>query len=341
MRRTILLSAALLAVTACRSLDRRDDVAAAVEPVSEARLRAHVEALVAIGPRPAADAEATRATLAYLRAQIEALGLAPIEERFSDGGFRRQLVRSEGGGAGYVATLGEPRDQVNLLVELPGTDPSLPVAEWGAHYDSVGLSPGADDNASGAAVLLEMARVLAAHRGERTVRLCFFAMEEEGLRGSRHHADRLAERPETRVDGIVVLDMVGFASRAAESQRDPVPGILFFLGFGDVADFLLVAGNNASGALGNLVEEAIDAYAPGLPYYSANRMAGMFEDSKRSDHANYWRHGMRGVLLSDTAEFRNPHYHRPSDLPETLDYAFMHSVARACSAAALHWARME
>jgi hypothetical protein len=106
-------------------------------------------------------------------------------------------------------------------------------------------------------------------------------------------------------------------------------------------DFLVDAGNFASGWLGNLYEACADAYVPAARYYSVNRLAGWYADALRSDHASYWRAGLHAILLTDTAEMRNPNYHRRTDLPATLDYEFLRANARALAATILHWAGVE
>ena len=200
-------------------------------------------------------------------------------------------------------------------------------------------SPGADDNASGVAAALEIARLLVEHPPERTVRLCFFAAEEVDLRGSRIHVENLLARGET-VEGLFNLDAIGHASTEPDSQQAPVR-ILFVTWMPSTGDFVTVVGDWSSGPLGNLYEAAVDTYVPELPYYSANRIGGWFEDGHRSDHANYWRAGIPAVALSDTGEFRSPHYHAPSDTPDTLDFEFLDGVTRATAGAALHLAKLE
>ena len=89
------------------------------------------------------------------------------------------------------------------------------------------------------------------------------------------------------------------------------------------------------------IEGAAEAYVPELPYWSANRIGGYSENAGRGDHASYWAAGIPAAALHDTSELRTDTYHRPSDLPDTLDYSFLERVSRATAAAVLHWAELE
>jgi Zn-dependent M28 family amino/carboxypeptidase len=324
-----------LVLAGCASVSR-PEVGARIAEIEEARVRAHVRALADIGPRPAGDAEAARRTLAYIDGQLRALGLEPEEERF----VATVFVPEEAEAVVYLTT-GE-RELRNLLVELPGvTEPDV-ILEIGAHYDTVHGTVGADDNASGVAGLLEIARALAGARHERTLRLCFFAGEENGpsggLRGSGAHVERILDEEARREHhGILVLEMIGYATDEPDTQATPVR-IPLVLWPPDQGNFIAVVGNMASGGLGNRFEDAAERYVPELPYYSLNRLGGFLSDAARSDHFRYWEAGLPGVMLTDTSNFRNPHYHDPSDTPDTLNYAFLRDVARATAATALEWA---
>lgn|GEM_PF-329285 len=377
--RLMLLAGALLLLSAC-SMPRRPEIAERIAGIDEARLRAHVAALCELGPRPIEDTVATERTVAWLRGQLERLGLEVSEEPVSwlaqtgrlIANVRRrdadpdsepeqldlepwywaygsrviesqsQRLRGEGWELlGYSvrfsdAALVEVRAP-NLLVEFPGSSGRPGVVELSAHYDTVAGSPGADDNSSGVAALLEIARVLAASPPERTVRLCFFAGEEQGLLGSEVHVAGLQRRGEDVV-GLLNLDSVGYATGAPDSQQAPVR-IVFVTWMPSTGDFITVIGDWSSGSLGNLFEAAVDTYVPELPYYSANRIGGWFEDGRRSDHAPYWDAGIPALFLTDTGEFRTNTYHRPGDLPAELDYRYLRQVAQAAAAAALELAR--
>ena len=193
----------------------------------------------------------------------------------------------------------------------------------GAHYDSVPGTPGADDNASGVAALIAVARAIGPREG-----VCFVAFdgEECGFVGSRALVGGLGgHRPEH----VHVLEMVGYASREPGSQRNPLPGIEV----PDVGDFLGVVGSHGSrrildhvlGAAGGHAVPVLGLHLPDVPL---ERIEGISHHLLRSDHAPFWREGLPALMWTDTAEFRNPHYHRPTDTPETLDYGFLAGVAR-------------
>lgn len=195
----------------------------------------------------------------------------------------------------------------------------------GAHYDTVVGSPGADDNASGLAVLLEAADRLRHLVVARPVWLAAFCLEEHGLLGSRAFISGLKQTGQP-VDGAIVLECVGYASRDAGSQRTP-PGIPISLP--SIGNFLGIVGNEASRDLLAAVERNARRVAPNTPTL-ALAVPGRGEslpDVRRSDHAAFWDEGYRAVMLTDTANFRNPHYHQPSDTLDTLDLDFLEGVS--------------
>jgi Zn-dependent M28 family amino/carboxypeptidase len=332
--RFLALCGVSLTASACVA-PARTEVIELVARVDEASLRDDVESLCAAGPRPADEPEAVRRTLDWLRARLEPLGLEVREER----GLAefRTAHGDESGEYARVVYGSETHEVVNLVVELPGEGLARQIVEVGAHYDTAPRSPGADDNASGVVALLELARLLADRPRARTVRLVFFGAEERGLKGSTLHARAQLERTHEWHVGAIVLDMIGFALREGDTQRMPLR-IPWLFDPPTTADFILVAGNYHSGGIGNLFEDAADRYVPELEYYSVNRVAGWVSDGHRSDHASYWRAGLRAIQLGDSADQRSPHYHRASDTPETLDYRFLADVTRALVAAVEHWA---
>lgn len=195
----------------------------------------------------------------------------------------------------------------------------------GAHYDTVVGSPGADDNASGLAVLLEAADRLRHLVLARPVWLAAFCLEEHGLLGSRAFISGLKQTGQP-VDGAIVLECVGYASRDAGSQRTP-PGVPISLP--SIGNFLGIVGNEASRDLLATVERNARRVAPNTPTI-ALAVPGRGEslpDVRRSDHAAFWDEGYRAVMLTDTANFRNPHYHQPSDTLDTLDLDFLEGVS--------------
>lgn len=235
------------------------------------------------------------------------------------------------------------RSYRNLIATLPGREPQLPMLLLGAHYDGPSGSPGADDNASGVAVLLEAARQLAGMRPRRTVRLVAFTLEEPQyparfLIGSRHYA-RLARRQGEAYAAALILESVGYCDQREGSQRLPPLVHMPELSRGN---FLAVIGNQHSRDQAAHFTQLAVRHAPQLPvipYCAPPLLARLIPHLYLSDHAAFWGEGYPALMLTDTVPLRNPHYHQPTDLPETLDYAFLTGVARAVIGAAYDWAQ--
>ncbi len=223
--------------------------------------------------------------------------------------------------AGYrVSIEGEFRNVLALPQDL-----SRPVPLVCAHLDSVATTPGADDNASGLAVLVESARALA----DAGVPAAFLApnAEEHGLLGSQEFVAEHKLRPRFDIRAAHVLEMIGFASDEKGSQHLPIRAPIRI---SDVGDFLGLAANHLSmKELSLVLRTARSIDNP--PKVNALRayfgMERLFPDIYRSDHAPFWRAGMAAVLWTDTAEFRNANYHARTDTPDTLNYEFMAKVA--------------
>lgn len=312
-------------------LTLRPDVRERLETIEAKALETQLSALLEIGPRAMADAVATEKTLDFFRSRLEEYGYLVTEHVTTF-----DVLLGEGGERRLVENPTGENRVVNLYAELQGTEEPNRVVEIGAHYDTVPNVLGADDNGTGVIGVLEVARVLADHKPRRTIRFCFFGGEEGGLYGSTFHVASF-EEDDRREEGIVVLEMIGYATDAEDSQDAPIR-IPLIASLPYVGNFILVVGNMGSGGIGNLYEKAIDAYVEELPYYSANRIGGFFGDAARSDHSPYWRAGYRGIMVTDTANFRNPHYHQKSDTINTINFEFMQGAVRAAAACLVHWA---
>ena len=199
-----------------------------------------------------------------------------------------------------------------------------------AHYDTVAGSPGADDNASALAVLLEVAHRLNARPVHRPIRFIAFCLEEDHLRGSRAYTDHLAATGQP-ITGAVVLECVGYARDEPDSQRIP-PGIP--IPVPSTGNFLAVIGNQASAAFTRHVSDNLLAHVPVVPLIVPGN-GEQLPDTRRSDHTSFWEQGFPAVMLTDTANFRNPHYHRPTDTLDTLNLDFMVAVADGVTATVL------
>lgn len=213
-----------------------------------------------------------------------------------------------------------------LAAEKPG--PPLIVA---AHLDTVADSPGADDNASGLAVLLEAAHLVRPHAFARPVRFIAFNLEEQNLLGSLAYVDYLRRKGE-EILGAIVLECVGYARSELNSQQRPahVP-----VDVPSIGDFLAVVGNETSQGLVSAITSSGNRAVPPLktiPLVVLGR-GEQLPDTRRSDHAAFWDHGYPAVMLTDTANFRNPHYHRPTDTIDTLNLSFLSHVTLAVVAA--------
>ena len=215
------------------------------------------------------------------------------------------------------------------LIGRPVPVPPGPSLIIGAHLDTVPGTPGADDNASGLAVMVEAARLLTARSLPVPLEFIAFTLEELGMVGSDHYAQTLRES-QTPVLGMLSLEMVGFTESKGD-QRYP----WFLQGrFPRVGTYLGLAGNGRSRRLLKTVAEAMRT-VPGLPIASLTLPANgwLFPEARLSDHSPFWDRGYPALLVTDTSFFRNPHYHRSSDTLETLDLAFMEHVCRGLVAA--------
>jgi hypothetical protein len=211
---------------------------------------------------------------------------------------------------------------VNLYAERAGSDPDAGDILLGTHYDSVERSPGADDNATSVTVLLETARLLNTPT-PRTLKLLFFDLEELGLLGSQAFANDPAQQESLKPDrlkGAVILDMVGYACYEAKCQS--YPPVLPITPPTDRGDFLAVIGNQGHPGL---IESFTQNTRPALPQVltlAIPTIGNFAPDLVRSDHTPFWQKGLGAVLVTDTANFRNPHYHQPTDTIETIDREF-------------------
>lgn len=271
----------------------------------------HLERI--IGERhPDSSPESLRGTSDYLRQQFTSLGLSTVSHEFSAWGRIYENV---------IATTPHDRDSSAAPLILA------------AHYDTVIGSPGADDNASALAVLLDVARQVVNVRLLRPVRLIAFCLEEENLLGSRAYAAHLTSTQQS-ILGAIVLECVGYTRDEEGSQKIP-PGVPVTVP--TVGNFLAVIGNQGSHALTMVVEQAMKSRIPVVPLVVPGN-GELLPDTRRSDHTSFWEQGFPAVMLTDTANFRNPNYHQPTDTIETLNLDFMAQVADGVAAAVIELA---
>jgi Zn-dependent M28 family amino/carboxypeptidase len=235
-------------------------------------------------------------------------------------------VRDELAGAferlGLSVELQGPHQNV---VALPRHGEGSPVTLVAAHYDTVPDCPGADDNASGLAIMLETARVLAGSHPRSLVGFLAFNGEEDGLLGSRDFVSNGLPTLRCRPEVTHVLEMVGFRNCTVPAVPLPLPGAPASL---EVPDFIAFVAQAATNGLVDLATRS--TVSPRLRLVGAKTWGAIHQvvpDLMRSDHFPFWDAGRPAVLWTDTGNFRNPHYHGSTDTPDTLDYAFMHEVA--------------
>lgn len=263
-----------------------------------ARLRGHVHHLAGeIGERNVWTYGSLTAAAGWIEETLGSLGLDVRSQAFDAEGRR---VR-------------------NLEVERRGVGRASEIVVVGAHYDSVLGSPGANDNGSGVAALVELARALGDRPAARTLRFVAFVNEEPPFFQTREMGSlvyaRRARAADERVVAMLSLETIGCYDDAAGSQQYPFPFGLFYPRRGDFVGFV---GNLASRAL---VREAIGAFRRHAAFPSEGVAApGGIVGIGWSDHWAFWRQGYRAVMVTDTALFRYPHYHQASDTPDRLDY---------------------
>ncbi|MFK8182921.1 MAG: M28 family peptidase [Phormidesmis sp.] len=282
--------------------------------VEDKRLMAHVNAL----SEPAASLEQKAAARQYITEQLTQYGLTPVQQPYSQG--------SESG--------------VNIVASIAGSDPTAGTILLGAHYDTVPESPGADDNGSSVATLLEAARIFSEQislsetetyqASPRGLTLVFFDQEERqasggGLLGSTAFAAEPTNL--TGVKGAVILDMVGYACRTPGCQSYPAQ--LPLSNVPDTGEFLAVLGlQNHTDLMGAFTLSAQTTWPMVITLPIPAPMLRLFPDLLRSDHAPFWDKDIPAVFVNDTANFRNPNYHTPQDTADTLDVSFFRGSAQ-------------
>ena len=199
----------------------------------------------------------------------------------------------------------------------------------GAHYDTCGDTPGADDNASGVAALIELAYLVGDNAPSVGVELVAYTLEEPPFfrtpsMGSAVHAESLAKEA-SDVLGVIALEMVGYFRDERGSQS--YPSLLLRLIYPSRGHFIAVVGPWKQGAWVKAIKVGMKG-ATDLPVYSI-RAPAFIPGTDFSDHMNYWPHGFNALMVTDTAFYRNKSYHTPDDTPEQLDYNRMSDVVVA------------
>lgn len=227
----------------------------------------------------------------------------------------------------------------NIIAELIGKSSPEKILVVGAHYDSVQTTPGADDNASGVAGVLALARVCARTPLNKTVRFVAFALEEmptyrTSKMGSYQYAQSLHEKGE-QVEGMICLEMIGYFSDRIGSQHYPVP--FFKLRYPTTGNFIAIVGTMKSRKFTARVSGDFQK-GTDLPVVSMSAPPIVI-GIDFSDHWSFGKFGYPACMVTDTAFYRNLNYHGPTDVPETLDYERMAKVVDGIRMAIEEWGR--
>ena len=262
----------------------------------------HLEALV--GERnPFTTPEPLEQAAGYIAHQFQSMGLSVSREEVPFEGITSH----------------------NIFGLKEGTDPLEGTFILGAHYDSVQGSPGADDNASAVAALLEIARCLEGTYVKGSILFTAFTLEEYGFIGSHQMAARIKESGQL-ISGMISLEMLGYRTREPDSQT--YPPYVYPSQYPDTGDFIAVVGNEPSQALALGLAQALKRTTPALEVEKLvlPGRGDQFEEVRLSDHCPFWEHDFKAAMLTDTAFFRNPHYHQATDKLETLDIDFIRDI---------------
>lgn len=268
------------------------------EASSRDQLKRHIEKLAGqIRERNIWHGKALNASAEYIHQTLEGLGYKVAEQPFKAQG----------------------KDVRNLDVELTGGARPEETLVIGAHYDSVLDCPGANDNGSGVAAVLEIARQIRGLSLQRTVRLVAFVNEEApffgtGAMGSLVYARRMHERRE-KVIGMLSLETIGYYSDVKGSQNYPFP---FNLAYPDTGNFIGFVGNVASR---DFLHHTIELFRKNAAFPSEGVAAPEWMPGITwSDHWSFWEMGYPALMVTDTAPFRYPYYHTSADTPDKIDF---------------------
>lgn len=276
---------------------------------------------------PAVDARQLEKHVRYLSEDLHPRNHANLENLEKAALYIQRSLEASGARVSTQEVMVQGTPYRNVIARFG--PPTGPVLVIGAHYDSHDHTPGADDNASGVAGLLELARLLGRSPPTRAVELVAYTLEEwphfrtENM-GSAWHA-RSMKAANREVELMLSLEMIGYFSDEPGSQRFPFP--VFGWLYPDKGNFIALVGKLEHFGLMRKAKAAM-AGATTLPVRSINAPPTTLQGIDFSDHRNYWKEGMAAIMVTDTAFLRNPHYHRAEDTAEKLDYARMGKVVQ-------------
>ncbi|QGG48003.1 M28 family peptidase [Heliorestis convoluta] len=288
-------------------------------------LKKHVEKLAAeIGPRNYSYYNGLEQAADYIHEELASMGYEVQIQEF-------EISRKD-------APIGSPLSYRNIIAIKPGIATPDEVVIVGAHYDSCGDSPGADDNASGIAGMLELARLLKNVPLQKTVKFIAFTNEEPPFfkspyMGSFVYAQKARQRNE-KIKLAIIFEMIGYYTDQPPnwSHFGDLDGILSTIAPSD-SNFIAAIGNSNEIAYLERMDAAFNQKST-VPMITNRQIIphGPLMDMDLSDHWSFWEEGYRAVMITDTAFYRNPHYHTLRDTLETLDYEKMAQVVSGFSA---------
>ena len=271
-------------------------------------IKKHINRLaVDIGPRPVTNELSIKKTENYITNYFKNIGLQVQLQQYKYGNY----------------------DITNIIT---GSQENLLSSKYyviGAHYDSVPETYGADDNASGIAVLLELARYTMQEKISLPVRFVAFTAEESPTFGTRYQGSKVFVKSvlekKDEILGAIILEMVGYTS-----NEQAYPLVLKWMGYPSKGNFIGIVGNRKSKKFGQSIfqsfkkNEQLPVETLFVPFNGR-----ILPDTRLSDHSPFWDAGLFAVMITDTAFFRNPNYHTPKDTFDTLDYFFMAELVKS------------
>ena len=271
-------------------------------------IKKHINRLaVDIGPRPVTNELSIKKTESYITNYFKNIGLQVQLQQYKYGNY----------------------DITNIIT---GSQENLLSSKYyviGAHYDSVPETYGADDNASGIAVLLELARYTMQEKISLPVRFVAFTAEEPPTFSTRYQGSKVfvksALENKDEILGAIILEMVGYTS-----NEQAYPLVLKWMGYPSKGNFIGIVGNRKSKKFGQSIfqsfkkNEQLPVETLFVPFNGR-----ILPDTRLSDHSSFWDAGLSAVMITDTAFFRNPNYHTPKDTFDTLDYFFMAELVKS------------
>ena len=271
-------------------------------------IQKHINKLaVESGPRPVTNEQSIKKTENYITNYFENIGLEVKQQRYK-------------------------YDNYDIANVIAGSQKNLLASKYyviGAHYDSVPETYGADDNASGIAVLLELARYTMQEKISLPVRFVAFTAEEPPTFSTHYQGSKVfvksALENKDEILGAIILEMVGYTS-----NEQTYPMVLKLMGYPSKGNFIGIVGNRKSKKLGQSIFQSFKKNAQ-LPVETlfVPFNGWILPDTRLSDHSPFWDAGLPAVMITDTAFFRNPNYHTPQDTFDTLDYFFMAELIKS------------